>query len=44
MSLLRQIHLTPSQAKELVHMGFILKLIKYGVKTDVYNVFVIEAH
>lgn len=41
MNLIRQMNLTASEAKELSHLGFVLKLMKYGVMTDVYNVYVL---
>ena len=33
--------LTPSEAKDLIHKGFVLKLIKVMVSKDLYQVWVL---
>ncbi len=32
-------NLTPSQAKELVHLGFVLEIVKMGVLVDEYRIY-----
>ncbi len=42
MSYIKQVTVTPHQAKELVHQGFILKLVSMHLDgTDTYHVFVL---
>lgn len=41
MSYVKTTNLTPSQAKLLSHMGFILKLAELGYKTDRYHIYVV---
>lgn len=42
MSFIKTIDLKPSEAKQLIHIGFILKLVSIGYKTDRYHVYVVK--
>jgi hypothetical protein len=41
MTMIKQIRVTPSEANELIHDGFILKLISIGLEKDTYAVYVV---
>ena len=41
MSYIKTVELKPSEAKTLIHMGFILKLVSIGVSIDRYHVYVV---
>lgn len=41
MTMIKEMRLTPSEANELIHDGFILKLISIGREKDTYRVFVV---
>lgn len=41
MSYIKTIDLKPTDAKALIHMGFILKLVSIGVTTDRYHVYAV---
>ncbi len=42
MSLIKRIAINPHQAKELIHLGFVLKLVSFGMNIDTYDVYVIN--
>lgn len=41
MSYIKTMDLKPTEVKALIHLGFILKLIEIGYKTDRYHVYVV---
>ncbi len=42
MKYIRNQYLTPSEAKNLVHLGFILSLVQFGKVWDKYEVYVLS--